>query len=59
MQALALHNSDIYVLGLLSFLYGEEKEYDKAKELLNRGFEIAPNNPLLYLALGEMHDIKK
>ena len=59
MQALELNNRDIYVLGILSFLYGEEKEFDKAKELLNRGIEIAPNNPLLYLALGEMHDIKK
>ncbi len=59
MQALELNNRDIYVLGILSFLYGEEKEYDKAKELLNRGIEIAPNNPLLYLALGEMYDIEK
>ena len=59
MRALELNNRDIYVLGILSFLYGEEKEYDKAEELLNRGIEIAPNNPLLYLALGEMHDIKK
>jgi tetratricopeptide (TPR) repeat protein len=58
-KALELNNRDIYVLGILSFLYGEEKEYDKAEELLNRGLEIAPNNPLLYLALGEMYDIKK
>ncbi|MGR3293038.1 MAG: tetratricopeptide repeat protein [Candidatus Scalindua sp.] len=59
MKALELNKRDIYALGVLSFLYGEEKEYDKAKELLNRGIEIAPNNPLLYLALGEMYDIKK
>jgi tetratricopeptide (TPR) repeat protein len=58
-QALELNNRDIYALGVLSFLYGEEKEYDKAEELLNRGLEFAPNNPLLYLALGEMHDRKK
>ena len=59
MQALELNNRDIYALGVLSFLYGEEKEYDKAEELLNRGLGFAPNNPLLYLALGEMHDRKK
>ena len=59
MRALELNNRDIYVLGILSFLYGEEKEYDKAEELLNRGIEIAPNNPLLYLALGEMYDRKE
>ncbi len=58
MQALELNNRDIYVLGVLSFLYGEEKEYGKAEELLNRGLEFAPNNPLLYLALGEMYDRK-
>ena len=59
MKALELNNRDIYALGVLSFMYGEDNEYDKAKELLRRGIEIAPNNPLLYLALGEMHDIKK
>ena len=59
MQALELNNRDIYALGVLSFLYGEEKKYDKAEELLNRGLGFAPNNPLLYLALGEMHDRKK
>ena len=59
MKALELSNRDIYVLGILSFLYGEENEYDKAQELLNRGLEFAPNNPLLYLALGEMYDRKK
>jgi tetratricopeptide (TPR) repeat protein len=59
MQALKLNNRDIYALGVLSFLYGEEKEYDKAEELLNRGLGFAPNNPLLYLALGEMYDRKK
>jgi len=59
MQALELNNRDIYALGVLSFLYGEEKEYDKAEELLNRGLGFAPNNPLLYLALGEMYDRKK
>ncbi len=59
MKALELNKRDIYVLGVLSFLYGEEKEYDKAEELLNRGLEFAPNNPLLYLALGEMHDREK
>ncbi len=59
MKALELNNRDIYTLGVLSFLYGEEKEYGKAEELLNRGLEFAPNNPLLYLALGEMYDRKK
>lgn len=59
MKALELNSRDIYALGVLSFLYGEEKEYDKAKELLNRGLEFAPNNPLLYLALGEMYDRKE
>jgi tetratricopeptide (TPR) repeat protein len=59
MQALELHNSDIYALGVLSFIYGEEKEYGKAKELLNRGLGFAPNNPLLHLALGEMYDRKE
>jgi tetratricopeptide (TPR) repeat protein len=58
MKALALNNRDIYVLGILSFMYGEENEYDKAKELLHRGLKFAPNNPLLYLALGEMYDRK-
>jgi tetratricopeptide (TPR) repeat protein len=59
MQALELNNRDIYALGVLSFIYGEEKEYGKAKELLNRGLGFAPNNPLLYLALGEMYDRKE
>ena len=59
MKALELNNRDIYVLGVLAFLYGEEKEYGKAEELLNRGLGFAPNNPLLYLALGEMYDRKK
>ncbi len=59
MKALELNNRDIYTLGVLSFLYGEEKEYDKAEELLNRGLEFAPNNPLLYMALGQMYDRKK
>ncbi len=58
-KALELYNEDIYVLGVLSFLYGESKEYDKAEKLLNRGLVIAPNNPLLYLALGKMCDYKK
>jgi len=59
MKALELNNGNIYALGVLSFLYGEEKEYDKAEVLLNRGLEIAPNNPLLYMALGQMYDRKK
>ncbi len=59
MKALELNNRDIYTLGVLSFMYGEDNEYDKAKELLHRGIEIAPNNPLLYLALGEMYDRKE
>ena len=59
MKALELNNRDIYALGVLSFMYGEDNEYDKAKELLHRGIEIAPNNPLLYLALGEMYDRKE
>ena len=54
-----VNDRDIYALGVLSFLYGGEKEYDKAEELLNRGLGFAPNNPLLYLALGEMYDRKK
>ena len=59
MKALELNNRDIYALGVLSFLYGEEKEYEKAEKLLNKGIGFAPNNPLLHLALGEMHDRKK
>lgn len=56
MKALELNNRDIYVLGVLGFIYGVNKEYDKAEELFNKGLEIAPNNPLLYLALGQMFD---
>ncbi len=59
MKALELNNRDIYALGVLSFLYGEEKEYEKAGKLLNKGLGFASNNPLLHLALGEMHDRKK
>ena len=60
MKALELNNRDIYVLGVLGFIYGNiYKEYDKAEELFNKGLEIAPNNPLLYLALGQMYDRKK
>lgn len=59
MKALELNNKDVYALGVLSFLYGEEKEYDKAEVLLNKGLECAPNNPLLYMALGQMYDRKK
>jgi len=59
MKALELNSRDIYVLGILGFIYGENKEYDKAEELFNKGLEIAPNNPLLYLALGKMYDRKK
>ncbi len=59
MKALELNNRDIYALGVLSFLYGEDKEYEKAEKLLNKGIEFAPNNPLLHLALGEMHDRKE
>ena len=58
-KALELNNRDIYALGVLGFLYGENKEYDKAEELFNKGLEIAPNNPLLYMALGQMYDRKK
>ncbi len=58
-RALELNNKDIYVLGILGFIYGENKEYDKAEELFNKGLAIAPNNPLLYLALGQMYDRKK
>ena len=59
MKALELNNRDIYVLGVLGFIYGDNKEYDKAEELFNKGLEIAPNNPLLYLALGQMFDRMK
>jgi len=59
MKALELNNKDIYVLGILGFIYGDNKEYDKAEELFNKGLEIAPNNPLLYLALGQMFDRMK
>ncbi len=58
-KALELNNNDIYVLGILGFIYGDNKEYDKAEELFNKGLEIAPNNPLLYMALGQMYDRKK
>ncbi|GJQ58907.1 MAG: hypothetical protein D8M57_02185 [Candidatus Scalindua sp. AMX11] len=40
----------------LVFIYGENKEYEKAERLFIEGLEIAPKNPLLYLALGQMHD---
>ncbi len=59
MKALELNNRDVYVLGVLGFIYGENKEYDKAEELFNKGLEIAPNNPLLCLALGQMFDRMK
>ena len=59
MKALELNNRDIYVHGVLGFIYGENKEYDKAEELFNKGLEIAPNNPLLCLALGQMFDRMK
>ncbi len=58
-RALELNNKDIYVLGILGFIYGENEEYDKAEELFKKGLEIAPNNPLLYMALGQMYDRKK
>ena len=58
-RALELNNKDIYALGILGFVYGDNKEYDKAEELFNKGLEIAPNNPLLYLALGQMFDRMK
>ena len=58
-KALELNNKDVYALGILGFIYGDNKEYDKAEELFNKGLEIAPNNPLLYLALGQMYDRKK
>ena len=59
MKALELNNRDVYTLGILGFIYGDNKEYDKAEELFNKGLEIAPNNPLLYLALGQMFDRMK
>ncbi len=59
MKALELNNKDVYALGILGFIYGDNKEYDKAEELFNKGLEIAPNNPLLYLALGQMFDRMK
>ncbi|MDV5121053.1 MAG: tetratricopeptide repeat protein [Candidatus Scalindua sp.] len=58
-RALELNNKDVYALGILGFIYGDNKEYDKAEELFNKGLEIAPNNPLLYLALGQMFDRMK
>ena len=58
-KALELNNKDVYALGILGFIYGDNKEYDKAEELFNKGLEIAPNNPLLYLALGQMFDRMK
>jgi len=58
-KALELNNKDVYALGILGFIYGDNKEYDKAEELFNKGLEIAPNNPLLYMALGQMYDRKK
>ena len=58
-RALELNNKDIYVHGILGFIYGDNKEYDKAEKLFYKGLEISPNNPLLYLALGQMFDRKK
>ena len=54
-----LNNKDIYVHGILGFIYGDNKEYDKAEKLFYKGLEISPNNPLLYLALGQMFDRRK
>jgi tetratricopeptide (TPR) repeat protein len=59
MEALELNNRDIYTIGILGYIYGNNEEYGKAEELFNKGLEIAPNNPLLYLALGQMYDRKK
>jgi len=59
MKALELNNRDIYTIGILGYIYGNNEEYGKAEELFNKGLEIAPNNPLLYLALGQMYDRKK
>ena len=58
-KALELNNKDVYALGILGFIYGDNEEYGKAEELFNKGLEIAPNNPLLYLALGQMFDRMK
>lgn len=58
-RALELNNKDIYVHGILGFIYGDNKEYDKAENLFYKGLTISPNNPLLYLALGQMFDRKK
>jgi tetratricopeptide (TPR) repeat protein len=58
-RALELNNKDIYVYGILGFIYGDNKEYDKAEKLFYKGLTISPNNPLLYLALGQMFDRKK
>ncbi len=59
MRAVELNSKDIYARGILSFMYGEENAYDKADVLLSEGLDIAPNNPLLYLAMGQMYDRKK
>ena len=59
MRALELNNEDIYARGVLGFIYGESKEYEKAEKLFSEGLEIAPKNPLLYLALGQMYDQKE
>jgi len=32
-RALELNNKDIYVHGILGFIYGDNKEYDKAEKL--------------------------
>ncbi len=58
LRALELNNGDIYARGVLGYIYGENKEYEKAERLFNEGLEIAPKHPLLYLALGQMHDKK-
>ncbi|MDR4498293.1 MAG: hypothetical protein MRK02_10300 [Candidatus Scalindua sp.] len=58
-KALELNNEDIYARGVLGYIYGENKEYDKAETLFNEGLEIAPKNPLLYLALGQLYDQKE
>ena len=59
LRALELNNEDIYARGVLGFIYGKNREYEKAKRLFNEGLKIAPKNPLLYLALGQMHDQMK
>jgi|TARA_Y100000310_G_scaffold171178_1_gene171369 tetratricopeptide (TPR) repeat protein len=55
-KALELNKTDIYTYGMLGFIYGENKEYGESEKMFKKALDIAPDHPLLYLALGQMHE---